>query len=828
MIKEQIILESEKDKLNVKSTQGSRLTGTVQENKNVFDRLVEFLCERHNDLVGDLMTPSAAAELGAELEGAEEQTVQGVLEKLDTDVKNRYTKAESEALCGQETSSLLADMDVNLNTGVIKITRKDGTTKEWDTAIEKVPASFSFVKQDGMYYLQVVNEDGSSTRVDVTALMNHYSFFDSDTVGFSVSGEGPEKTVSAFVRANSIGIDKLSLTAVSQLEEYCSSASASASASAQSAAESAASAAESKTYSKNAKASETASANSAAGAADSAVLSRSYAVGDTASREGEETDNAKYYCESAANKASLAELKSKYAQSYATGDTGVRANEETDNAKYYCERSAENAQTAIDSVDDAVRAHDDSLEAHPMMAAAFNAAIGEVASVANEALEIAGSTTGPQGPQGPKGDKGDTGPQGPQGLNADLLYGVCETESTTAAKVVDVGDGFELKVGVAIDVRFTQWNITSTPSLNVNNTGDKLIKMYGTTAPGSYTWHSGAIVRFVYDGDYWIMQNAEQANTNYYGVTKLSTSTSSTSTSLAATPSAVKAAYDRAGTALTTANAAIPKANIGIPNGVAGLDANGSVPINQIPRAVKMQFYGNCSSSSTAVEKVVEVIDYDTGLPDEDFVLRDGVAVDVFFVNYNAATDITLNVNETGAYPILLMSTVAIPERFWRSKSVVRFVYKEGFHQWCAACPTIASSTYYGVAKLSSSLDLEATDTAATSSAAHLLQEEVDDLYDITDQLQLITTLAVDSWVGTVAPYTYSITVNNHANNTDHIDLMMGDSMTAEQLAEAQSANIVKAEWASNTVLTLYAYGNKPSIDLPVKIFVRKVRYTSL
>lgn len=51
------------------------------------------------------------------------------------------------------------------------------------------------------------------------------------------------------------------------------------------------------------------------------------------------------------------------------------------------------------------------------------------------------------------------------------------------------------------------------------------------------------------------------ASTSKYGITKLSSSTSSTSTSLAATPSAVKTAYDLANTANGTANTALSGVN---------------------------------------------------------------------------------------------------------------------------------------------------------------------------------------------------------------------------------------------------------------------------
>ena len=45
------ITQSEIDANNVKSVVGNTLTGTVTENKNVFDKLVEFLCGKFNTFV---------------------------------------------------------------------------------------------------------------------------------------------------------------------------------------------------------------------------------------------------------------------------------------------------------------------------------------------------------------------------------------------------------------------------------------------------------------------------------------------------------------------------------------------------------------------------------------------------------------------------------------------------------------------------------------------------------------------------------------------------------------------------------------------------------
>lgn len=158
-----------------------------------------------------------------------------------------------------------------------------------------------------------------------------------------------------------------------------------------------------------------------------------------------------------------------------------------------------------------------------------------------------------------------------------FYYGTCSTAAATVAKVVTCS-GFVLETGATIVVKFTNYNTGSSATLNVNSTGAKSIKMYGTTATNTYMWRSGEAVLFVYDGSYWQMVGMGTATTTYYGLTKLSSCTSSTSTTVAATASAVKAAYDRnswesisldtalaladGGTGATTAAAA--RTNLGI------------------------------------------------------------------------------------------------------------------------------------------------------------------------------------------------------------------------------------------------------------------------
>lgn len=128
--------------------------------------------------------------------------------------------------------------------------------------------------------------------------------------------------------------------------------------------------------------------------------------------------------------------------------------------------------------------------------------------------------------------------------SAGIAYATCSTASATAAKVA-VCTGFKLTTGATVLVKFSNTNSAASPTLNVNSTGAKPIVAYGTTAIQAYAWKAGQTVMAVYDGTSWVALVQSWATTTYYGITKLSSSTSSTSTTLAATASAVKAAYDR-------------------------------------------------------------------------------------------------------------------------------------------------------------------------------------------------------------------------------------------------------------------------------------------
>ena len=135
----------------------------------------------------------------------------------------------------------------------------------------------------------------------------------------------------------------------------------------------------------DASASATSASTSATNASNSATEAESYAKGGTGTRQGEDTDNAKYYKEqadtsatnastsatnastsattasnkateastsatNASNSATQASNNATLSESYAKGGTNTRQGEDTDNAKYYMEQAEMYAESASQGI----------------------------------------------------------------------------------------------------------------------------------------------------------------------------------------------------------------------------------------------------------------------------------------------------------------------------------------------------------------------------------------------------------------------------------------------------------------------------------------------
>lgn len=144
-------------------------------------------------------------------------------------------------------------------TGILILYRKNGAQEVIDTGLSKVTVNLDFDDDAQQFILYLV--DGTEKRIDVSALITQNEFVDSNTIYWTVSTDGK---VQADIKKGSITADMLEPNYLANVQLYASQA-----------------------------------LSSANDSADSAKLSESYAHGETGVRDGEDTDNSKYYSQQA-------------------------------------------------------------------------------------------------------------------------------------------------------------------------------------------------------------------------------------------------------------------------------------------------------------------------------------------------------------------------------------------------------------------------------------------------------------------------------------------------------------------------------------------------
>lgn len=256
-----------------------------------------------------------------------------------------------------EVATLVADVTFEESTGIITITKKNGSKVMIDTQMEKIAINFDYNPTTQQIILTLI--DGTKQYIDLSALITQYEFFDSDTVAFYIDKDGK---VSAIVKEGSIEEKHLEPNYLAKIKVEVAKAESSQQAAAMSeinakASENAAKASETaaKKSEDNAKASETAAAKSATAAAASESNAK---VSETSASESsatatEKASSASQSADTAAEKADIATQKAAEiigkaesaaesatkAQSYAVGGTGSREGEDSDNAKYYYQQA---------------------------------------------------------------------------------------------------------------------------------------------------------------------------------------------------------------------------------------------------------------------------------------------------------------------------------------------------------------------------------------------------------------------------------------------------------------------------------------------------------
>lgn len=256
-----------------------------------------------------------------------------------------------------EVATLVADVTFEESTGIITITKKNGSKVMIDTQMEKIAINFVYNPTTQQIILTLI--DGTKQYIDLSALITQYEFHDSDTVAFYIDKDGK---VSATVKEGSIEEKHLEPNYLAKIKVEVAKSESSQQAAAMSeinakASENAAKASETaaKKSEDNAKASETAAAKSATAAAASESNAK---VSETSASESsatatEKASSASQSADTAAEKADIATQKAAEiigkaesaeesatkAQSYAVGGTGSREGEDSDNAKYYYQQA---------------------------------------------------------------------------------------------------------------------------------------------------------------------------------------------------------------------------------------------------------------------------------------------------------------------------------------------------------------------------------------------------------------------------------------------------------------------------------------------------------
>ena len=188
----------------------------------------------HNDLVGKLtqqttdicdaidnITVDGGSNINVIYSGAN-STLQDSLDNIVSNINNRYTKSETDANIATNVNSLVKSITYNSSTGVFTITKKDDTVITIDTVIEKVPASMALQEEsDGSVYLVITNQDGSSTKTNVTSLIEDTIILSSDTINATSTTDGVNKTTTYTlnIKPNSVTLSHLDTELTTKFEE---------------------------------------------------------------------------------------------------------------------------------------------------------------------------------------------------------------------------------------------------------------------------------------------------------------------------------------------------------------------------------------------------------------------------------------------------------------------------------------------------------------------------------------------------------------------------------------------------------------------------------
>lgn len=184
---------------------------------------------------------------------------------LDT-LDNRIVSLDTTKTDQTTSLQLIKSVEYEEDTGKFVFTKLNGTTIEIDTNLEKLALNFDYDATTEQ--LIITLDDGTKTYVDMSSLITEYDFQNTGTIMFSVSEDG---IVTANIVKGSITEEYLQPNYLANIKEQANIATQQAQ--------------ESENYS---------------------ITSKSWAIGGTSTREGEDSNNSKYWAEQAKNSSGMA------------------------------------------------------------------------------------------------------------------------------------------------------------------------------------------------------------------------------------------------------------------------------------------------------------------------------------------------------------------------------------------------------------------------------------------------------------------------------------------------------------------------------------------
>lgn len=191
------------------------------------------------------------------------------LNKMDyaiDEIDDRVIALDTTKLDVEDADSFFKDMLIDDETGVITIVYYDNTRKTYNTNLNKIAVNFTYNRNSQSLILTM--PDGTTTSISLSDLIQDNEFMASNTITFDVTGG----FVSAEIKAHSITDEHLRTNYLADIRT-----------------------AEANAY------------QSERDAEEFKILSESFARGNTNSRQGEDTDNSKYYSELADSSRQAAE-----------------------------------------------------------------------------------------------------------------------------------------------------------------------------------------------------------------------------------------------------------------------------------------------------------------------------------------------------------------------------------------------------------------------------------------------------------------------------------------------------------------------------------------